>query len=74
MTNDIMCGKRARAFGLDVTDLKLVNTDKTEFIKTMSVSSEVFTNLRNSSILEVDPEYKPENYNYIFSDEYRYSG
>ena len=69
MTNDIMCGKRARAFGLNVIDLKLVNTDKTEFTKKLSIPSDIFNNLHNKLIIEVDPEHKVENYNYIFSDE-----
>ena len=69
MTNDGMCKKRAKSFGLNVIDLKLVNTDTTEFTKEMTISSETFAHLHHKDIKEVDPEHKVENYNYVFSDE-----
>lgn len=68
MTNDGMCKKRAKSYGLNVIDLKLVNTDEIEFLKTLSIPTEVFARLHNAPITEVDPEYKTENYNYVFED------
>lgn len=68
MTNDGMCKKRAKSYGLNVTDLKLVNTETTEFIKEVEVSNEVFSVLHNKAITSVDFDHKTENYNYIFTD------
>lgn len=69
MTNDVGCGERAIALGLNVIDLKLVNTDQTEFMKELTIPSDVFNCLHYSAITNVDPNYKLENYNYIFNDE-----
>lgn len=69
MTNDTGCGERAVTYGLNVTDLKLVNTDTNEFTKEITVTSECFAHLHHQEILEVDPEYKQENFNYVFTDE-----
>ena len=69
MTNDIGCGERAVASGLTVTDLKLVNPDTNEFVKEITVTSEVFANLHHQDIEDVDPDYMTENFNYVFTDE-----
>jgi len=68
MTNDGMCKKRAKAYGLNVIDLKLVDTDTTEFTKELEVDSEIFSTIHNRLITTVDPDYKIENYNYVFTD------
>jgi PhoH-like ATPase len=69
LSNDVMCRMRALSFGLAVADLKTTNSENLEFTKTLTVESELFGRLHNLPIFEVDPDYKPENYNYLFTDE-----
>ena len=68
MTNDVMCNKRALAFGLKVTDLKIVEDRPIEFVREVSVPSDVFATLHNSVISHIVPDHRPENYNYKFID------
>ena len=67
VTNDVMCNVRAWTFGLDAVDHRLVDKIDYEFTKKLVVPSAVFKTLHNSKILEVDPAYKLENYNYMIS-------
>ena len=68
MTNDIMCNKRALAFGLNVTDLKIVDDRPIEFIREVDVDSDTLATLHNSIITDVVSDHRPENYNYKFTD------
>lgn len=70
MTNDGGCGERAYALGLNVTDLKLVDNTSQEFTKELEIDPEIFPKLHNKQILDVDPDHKLENFNYVFKDSY----
>ena len=66
MSNDVMCRLRAQAFGLSVIDFKVVEKTVFEFTKTFEVSPDDFAKLHNAHIIDIDPNYKQENYNYRF--------
>lgn len=66
MTNDINCSFQAQARGLNVIDFKTVEKVQFEFTKTLEVSPTIFSLLHNKAIKEVDKNYKPENFNYVF--------
>lgn len=68
MTNDIMCRFRAISYGLNTTDLRLIDDRPLEFTRTLIVPSELFPNLHNKPITDVDPSYEPQIYNYVFVD------
>ena len=68
-SNDVMCRLRAESLGLSTIDYKLVNDAEPQFTRRLTVPSDVFDSLHNAHILEVDPEYLPEFYNYVFTDE-----
>jgi PhoH-like ATPase len=68
ISNDVMCRIRAQSMGIKVTDYKTVETTNLEFTKEIEVTAGLFTRLHNMPIAEVDPKYKPENFNYIFTD------
>lgn len=68
MTNDIMCGFRAKPLGLNVTSLRIVEDKPLEFTRNLDVDPEIFSGLHNTPILDVDPDHRPENYNYLFTD------
>jgi len=68
VSNDVMMRLRAIAVGIDATDMKAVDDVEFEFVKEFVVDdSEVFRTLHNASILDVDSDYKLENYNYKFT-------
>lgn len=67
ISNDIMCRIRADSLGLDVTDFKVVDKVDYEFTRALEVSEGTFRTLHNRNILEVDPDYLVEHYNYKFS-------
>lgn len=67
VTNDIACKHRAKSLGLDVMELKDVEDLDFEFLIELDVSEEVFINLSNAPIIEVNPEHKIENYSYKFT-------
>jgi len=69
MSNDVMCRERALVYGINSIDLKLVEISEDKFTKQLTIPSSVFVKLHNMLILDVDPEYVPANYNYIFADE-----
>ena len=67
MSNDTMARLRGLAVGLEVTDLKMTADVDHEFVKELLVDNvEQFRTLHNANILEVDKEYKIENYCYKF--------
>ena len=68
-SNDVMCRLRAESLGLSTIDYKLVNDTEPQFTRRLTVPSDVFDSLHNAHILEVDPDYVPEFYNYVFTDE-----
>ena len=67
VTNDVMCKLRAESLGITTQDLKEVETTEFEFTKTMEVANDLFTVLHDTNIALVDPDYKIENYNYVFT-------
>lgn len=69
MTNDVMCKIRAGIYGLITTDLKIVEKTDFELVKELEVDSGLFPQLDGLSIVDVDPEYCLENYNYKFSSD-----
>ena len=68
ITNDVMCRIRAISLGIEATDFKSIEHTDAEYTKYYQVSPEVFSYLHNTPILDVDPDYHLENFNYIFSD------
>ena len=64
---DVMCRTRAESEGLVTSDFKEVERTDYEYVKTISLDFDTFSNVHNKPILTVDPEYKPENYSYIFT-------
>lgn len=66
-SNDVMARLRAIAIGLETLELKQVETTIFEFTKHIEVPEDQFVALHNKSILDIDPKYKPENYNYVFT-------
>ena len=68
-SNDVMCRIRAESMGIKSIDHKLVDDTELNFIRRLTIDSEIFSNLHNMQIIEVDLEYKPEYYNYVFTDE-----
>jgi PhoH-like ATPase len=69
MSNDVMCRERAIVYGITATDLKLVEIKDEGFTKAISVPSSIFAKMHNASILNVDPDYQVENFNYVITDE-----
>lgn len=68
ISNDVACRLRAIAEGLKVSDFKNVEDVKLEFVKEIEVPPGMFGQLHNKPIAEVDLEYRPENFNYVFID------
>lgn len=67
---DGMCSLRAgEAMGLKTYEHRLVEETTAEFIRYLTVSEAVFSQLHDSLIIDVDPDYRIENYNYVFSTE-----
>lgn len=64
---DVMCRTRAESEGLTCADFKEVERTEYEFVKTLSLDFDTFSNVHNKPILTVDPDHKPENYSYIFT-------
>ena len=67
-TNDVMCRIRAESLGLSTSDFKLVSDADLEFTRHLTIDSEIFDTLHNTPIIEVDLDYRPEYYNYVFTD------
>jgi len=70
MSNDVMCRIRADSLGLESIDLKNVELTDVQFTKTVQVDSQQFPRLHNLPIKQVDLNYKPENCNYLFVDQF----
>ena len=69
VSNDAMCRIRAESVGITVEDVKDVDNLDLVFTKTLAIDSpDIFSNLHIEDILQIDPEYRPENYNYKFID------
>lgn len=66
---DGMCSLRAEAMGLKTYEHRLVEETTAEFIRYLTVSEAIFSQLHDSLIIDVDPDYRIENYNYVFSTE-----
>lgn len=67
ITNDTMARIYATTLALPTRDFKQVDNYSFEFTKHLSVPEEVFSELHYKPILQIDPLYQPENYNYLFS-------
>jgi len=67
MSNDVMARIRAISAGLATLELKQVDKTAFEFIKHLEVTDEQFVALHNKPILDIDPLYLPENFNYVFT-------
>lgn len=65
-SNDVMCRIRAESLGLKTSDYRTVETTDIEFTRLVEVSEAVFTQLHDTPIIDVVPDHKVENYNYIF--------
>ena len=68
MSNDVMCRISAMSLGLRTTDLKEVEQSSFNFIKTCEVADDLFGLLHNKPINAIDPDYKPEYFNYRFTN------
>ena len=68
-SNDVMCRLRAESLGLQTIDHKLVDDSPLEFTRRLTVPTDIFDSLHNANIPTVDPDYLPEFYNYVFTDE-----
>ena len=67
VSNDVMFRIRAESMGLSSQDFKQVDHYTFEFTKKLEVPETLFSELHHKAILQIDPDYKPENYNYLFS-------
>ena len=69
ISNDVMCRITAHSLDLPSEEFKVIEKTSYEFIKTLDIEdSEVFRTLHSSSIIDIDPDYIPENYNYKFTN------
>lgn len=66
MSNDVMCRIRAEAEGLTTREFKVVDNVDFRFTKELTVPPHLFSQLHRRPILQMDPDYQPENYNYLF--------
>lgn len=66
-TADSIAKITAMSRGLECRDYKLVENVDVEFIKYLDIPFEVFDKLEGKKIIDIDPEYEPQNFNYVFS-------
>lgn len=66
ITVDVMCRIRAEALGLPTGGLDNTEEQTLEFQKTLELPPEQFSTVDKMPVSEVDPDYKPENFNYMF--------
>ena len=72
ISSDFYVRWQALCVGVKAEDLKIVDDSECEYVKSITIDDpEVFRMLHNSSIHEVDPDYKLENYSYKFSHDGR---
>ena len=67
ISNDIMCRIRADSLCLRTQDLKQVEDADISFTKMITVDEDTFRVLHHKPVLEVDPAYKPNYFNYIIT-------
>jgi PhoH-like ATPase len=67
LTNDIMCRIRASSLAVPTDDYRQSERTQFQFLKRLEVHEDTFANIHQRSILDIDPEYLPENYNYVFT-------
>ena len=68
ISNDGMCRFRADSVGLNTSDLKQIEVTDISFTRYLTVDSDLFSRLHNLSIAEVDDDYEPQYFNYVFTD------
>lgn len=65
MSNDTMVRLRGLSVGLQVTEFKVIDDDSFEFVKDLVISDpEIFRTIHYRNIMDIDPDYKPENFSY----------
>lgn len=67
ISNDVMCRLRADSLGLQTADLKEVEHTNFEFTKTLDLPMSLFVEVHDKPIDLIDPDYKTEYYNYVFT-------
>lgn len=67
-SNDVMCRIRAESMGIKAIDHKLVDDTELQFTRKLTIDSKTFDSLHNTPIFEIDLDYRPEYYNYVFTD------
>lgn len=68
ISNDVMCRIRAIASGISAIEHRQVESVDIEFSQSLTVSPDVFKSLHHTSILDLDPYYKPNYYYYTFTN------
>lgn len=66
VTNDTNCYLTALVNKVPSTDLKVVERTEFAFTKRLVLDSSEFASLADADIRKLDPDYAPENYNYVF--------
>lgn len=67
MSNDMLAKHLGRIAGLEVSEFKIIEDYKFEFVKAVSVDEpEVFRTLHYKDVSVINPEHKPENFSYRF--------
>lgn len=67
MSNDMLAKHLGRIAGLEVSEFKIIEDYKFEFVKAVSVDEpEVFRTLHYKGVSVINPEHKPENFSYRF--------
>jgi PhoH-like ATPase len=67
MSNDVMARLRAESVGLSTAELQTVDKIDFQFTKTLDLPFDIFSSCRDKPIAFIDPDYKPENYNYLLT-------
>ena len=67
MSNDMLAKHIGRIAGLEVSEFKIIEDYKFEFVKEVKIDEpEVFRTLHYKSIVGITAEHKPENFSYRF--------
>jgi PhoH-like ATPase len=66
ITNDINCRIRAESINIETLEIREVDKVNFEFVKTLNVSADDMGSLHKKNIIDVDPDYTVENFNYKF--------
>ena len=67
MSNDMLAKHLGRIAGLEVSEFKIIEDYKFEFVKEIKIDEpEVFRVLHYKSIVGINAEHKPENFSYRF--------